>query len=311
MSTERRGGVEMRIYRRPLLRRLGALRAPLASPERLDSPDPPGSRESLDSPAFRGNHASLGSPESLGSLDDLASRGSPASRGPHVITYSPPRHATPGVDEVSGQARSPRGVHESSRPLARRGAKLRPRASIHARAMPYAAAPAPGTRRSSRRRREDGTSGPADPRGATVALLYPLCDQPSAHLQTLPLEHRPLFRVIVEASRESSRKGDAPPSRRTGTRIHRELKLAHNQWLRANRESAIWPWRTAAMNFVAALAPRLQTHQHMHDLLMTCAFWCCLAHAATCSCAGLYSTHCRHLFRAFGCGGPASATASG
>ncbi|AAU88136.1 virion protein US10 [Cercopithecine alphaherpesvirus 2] len=275
MTTECRGGVEMRVYRR-------RPRAPLASPDPFESPD------LLESPAGPGTP------------------GSPADRrGPHVVTYSPPRHATPG-----GEDGPLPGVHDSSRPLARRSARLGPRAAIRARAAPYAAEPAPETRRSSGRRGDRRPSGPAAPRDHATAALYPLCEQPSAHLQTLPLEHRPLFRLIVEAFRECSQALEKPPPRRTGTRIHRELKLAHNQWLRANRDAAIWPWRTAAVNFVAALAPRVRTHRHMHDLLMACAFWCCLAHAATCSCAGIYSTHCRHLFRAFGCGSPAPTAAS-
>ncbi|ARS01707.1 virion protein US10 [Macacine alphaherpesvirus 1] len=305
MRTECRGGVEMRIYHRPLPRDRDAPRAPLASPERLDGLDSPELPERLDGLESR---EPRDDPDSLASLDTPASRGlrgSLAGPEPHVMTYSPRRHATPGDEEG---LRSPRRSQEPSRRPTRRAAKLRPRAGIHARAMPYAPTPTAETRRYTRRQRDTrpSASASADP----GSMLYPLCEQPSAHLQTLPLEHRPLFRVIVEASRESSQKGDAPPSRRTGARLHRELKLAHNQWLRANRESPIWPWRTAAMNFVSALAPRLQTHRHMHDLLMTCAFWCCLAHAATCSCAGLYSTHCRHLFRAFGCGGPASIVAS-
>ncbi|ARS01857.1 virion protein US10 [Macacine alphaherpesvirus 3] len=308
MRTERHGGVEMRVYHQPLLRDRDAPRAPLASPERLDGPDPE-SLGSLDSPAYRESPASLASPESLGSPDSLAYRENRDDREPRVITYSPQRHATPGDEDALRPPRSTRRPHAPSRPLTRRGAKIRPRAGIHARAMPYAATPPAGTRRSSRRRRGTRRSASVEALDRAASTLYPLCEQNSAHLQTLPIEHRPLFRVIVEASLESSRKGDAPPSRRTGTRLLRELKLAHNQWLRANRESAIWPWRTAAVNFVSSLAPRLQTHRHMHDLLMACAFWCCLAHAATCSCAGLYSTHCRHLFRAFGCGGPASIVA--
>nr|AMB66033.1 virion protein US10 [Human alphaherpesvirus 2]AMB66468.1 virion protein US10 [Human alphaherpesvirus 2]QBH78832.1 US12_1 [Human alphaherpesvirus 2]QBH83749.1 US12_1 [Human alphaherpesvirus 2]QXO36766.1 virion protein US10 [Human alphaherpesvirus 2] len=128
----------------------------------------------------------------------------------------------------------------------------------------------------------------------------------------LPADHRAFFRTVIEVSRLCALNTHDPPPPLAGARVGQEAQLVHTQWLRANRESSpLWPWRTAAMNFIAAAAPCVQTHRHMHDLLMACAFWCCLAHASTCSYAGLYSAHCQHLFRAFGCGPPVLTTSRG
>nr|AWO69878.1 US10_1 [Human alphaherpesvirus 1] len=122
----------------------------------------------------------------------------------------------------------------------------------------------------------------------------------------LPADHRAFFRTVVDVSRMCAANVRDPPPPATGAMLGRHARLIHTQWLRANQEtSPLWPWRTAAINFITTMAPRVQTHRHMHDLLMACAFWCCLTHASTCSYAGLYSTHCLHLFGAFGCGAPA------
>ncbi|AFV26960.1 virion protein US10 [Chimpanzee herpesvirus strain 105640] len=284
----RRGNVEIRVY--------------------YESVRPSRSRSHLkpsDNQEFPGHHASPGNrefrvlPENPGSLAHPGThdpRGCPGSLDPHAPHGNPARLA---------------GLHNPVHyaPLAspdpsslRESAYVLPRVGIHN-------APASDTRAPKRAHLQHCTGRSPEPPGSG---LYPLDAQALAHLPTLPADHRAFFRTVIEVSRLCALNTHDPPPTLAGARVGQEAQLVHTQWLRANRESSpLWPWRTAAMNFIAAAAPCVQTHRHMHDLLMACAFWCCLAHASTCSYAGLYSAHCQHLFHAFGCGTPVLTTSRG
>lgn len=293
----RRGNVEIRVY--------------------YESVRPSRSRSHLkpsDHQEFPGHHVSPGSPgfpESPGNREfhDLpenpGSRAYPGTRDPHDP------HGCPGSLDPHGNPAQPAGL-PSPVPYAPLGSPdpssprqrtyVLPRVGIHN-------APASDTRAPKRAHSRHRADRPPESPGAE---LYPLNAQALAHLQMLPADHRAFFRTVIEVSRLCALNTHDPPPPLAGARVGQEAQLVHTQWLRANRESSpLWPWRTAAMNFIAAAAPCVQTHRHMHDLLMACAFWCCLAHASTCSYAGLYSAHCQHLFRAFGCGPPVLTTSRG
>lgn len=301
---KRRGNVEIRVYYESV--RTLRSRSHLKPSDRQHSP---GRRVFPGSPGFRDRPENLGNPEYRELPETPGSRvtpgihdnpGSPGLPGIHDNPGSPGPHAPPANHVRLAGLYSPGKYAPLASPdpfSPQDGAYARARVGLHTAVR----VPPTGSPTHTHLRHDPGDEPTSDDSG-----LYPLDARALAHLVMLPADHRAFFRTVVDVSRMCAANVRDPPPPATGAMLGRHARLVHTQWLRANQEtSPLWPWRTAAINFITTMAPRVQTHRHMHDLLMACAFWCCLTHASTCSYAGLYSTHCLHLFGAFGCGDPA------
>nr|WPC89493.1 virion protein US10 [Human alphaherpesvirus 1] len=289
---KRRGNVEIRVYYESV--RTLRSRSHLKPSDRQQSP---GHRVFPGSPGFRDHPENLGNPEYRELPETPGYRVTP---GIHDNPGSPGPHAPPANHVRLAGLYSPGKYAPLASPdpfSPQDGAYARTRVGLHTAVR----VPPTGSPTHTHLRHDPGDEPTSDASG-----LYPLDARALAHLVMLPADHRAFFRTVVEVSRMCAANVRDPPPPATGAMLGRHARLVHTQWLRANQEtSPLWPWRTAAINFITTMAPRVQTHRHMHDLLMACAFWCCLTHASTCSYAGLYSTHCLHLFGAFGCGDPA------